>query len=317
VVPGNHDISRPVASSGDIFDKFNEIKQAWVDINREEMQPSVVRTTHIQDANSKATIFSVNSCVGCGEQRYLPESVRDEMQKVLDDYSAKNGVDKAFDLIGEQLDTPAIHDDHIGTIMDSIRQLQKQSEMPIILAHHGLLPQATTRMQIYSELLNSGSVRFSLASHGRPVIYCHGHIHEDPIEIVTHPQQENGRVVMISAPLLKDGFNLINLIFNTEGSSLGCEIFPFRLQNGQIVKKEAIRISLLDGENIIPSGSKLSKALSKTSDVFKRFDEIKNAVDLDDADTADALLELEWMSHLEIRNRKDEHRHWQIRRTLP
>lgn len=317
VVPGNHDIGRNTVDIEDgVYKKFEQIKQAWRDINRVEMQPDSVRTSDIQDSNSKTTIFSVNSCVGCGEQRYLPNDIRVDLQKLLKDYSDKVG-DDAFDLLGEQLDTPAIDDEHLNFIANHIRKLQKLSDVPVLLAHHGLLPQATTRIQIYSELLNSGNVRFALASLERPVIYCHGHIHQDPIEIVTHPQQGIGKIITISAPLFIDGFNLINLIFNDEGLSLGCEVIPFRLKNGSIVESNAIRIPLLASQTIIPPKSILRDALDATTDTIQRFGEITKTLTSDVTNVSNVFLELEWMGLVEIFNRKERPLHWQIRRTTP
>lgn len=317
VVPGNHDISRhAINTSGDIYTKFTAITQAWTDINRTEMQPNVVRTSDIQDDKSKTTIFSVNSCVGCGEQRYLPSNISTELQKLLNEYSVKAG-DKSFDLLGEQLDTPAIDEDHVTFIGDSIRKLQKLSDIPVLLAHHGLLPQATTRIQIYSELLNSGNVRFALARLERPVIYCHGHLHDDPIEVVTHPQTGSGKIISISAPLFTEGFNLINLMFNDDGLSLGCEVIPFRLKNGSIVESNSIRISLLANQNVIPSHGILRNALNATTSAIQRFRDIQNILNSDEASAANAFLELEWMELIAINNRKEKPLHWQIRRTSP
>lgn len=317
VVPGNHDInSSEINISDDIYKKFDAIQQAWVDINRAEMQPKTVRTSDIKDANSMTTIFSVNSCVGIGEYRNLPSSILTGLQKLIVEYSGKEGDSEVFDLFSEKLYTPAVDEKHIELIVDAIRKLQKLSGIPVLLAHHGLLPQATTRVQIYTELLNSGYVRFALASFGRPVIYCHGHLHNDTVEIITHPQQGFGRIITISAPLFIDGFNLVNLIFNDEGLALGCEVIPIRLKNGSIIEDSAIRIPLLVGENIISSDGVLRAALNATNGVTQRFGDIQLPTH-DEESVSDALLELEWMGLVEINNRKEKPLHWQIRRTSP
>ena len=37
-------------------------------------------------------------------------------------------------------------------------------------------------------------------------MYCHGHIHDDPVEVVTTPADSKGGVIIISAPRFSDGF---------------------------------------------------------------------------------------------------------------
>lgn len=318
IVPGNHDISRhAITPDDDIFKKFDEIKQAWLDINQAEMEPSIVRVSEIKDSNSMTRIFSVNSCVGCGEERYLPESIRSKLQQLLDEYSKDKGFNEAFSLVGEQLDTPVIDESHISIISESIRDLQKLSDVPVLLVHHGLLPQTTPRIQIYSELLNSGNVRFALASLDRPVIYCHGHLHNDLVEILTQPQHGSGKIIIISAPLFIDGFNLINLMFNDDGLALGCEVIPYRLENGCIVEKSPIRISLLTDSNAIADNSDLLEVLDATNGKNQRFSQILGSLSSDVIRVSDSLLELEWMGHLEIFNRRENPAHWQIRRVSP
>ncbi|MBZ0105943.1 MAG: metallophosphoesterase [Sulfuricella denitrificans] len=322
VVPGNHDISRHSITAGtDIFKKFEGIRQAWLDIDRTEMQPDRVRVSDIEDPEkSKTRIFSVNSCVGCGEQRYLPESIRSELQALLESYSASSGADTAFDLVGEQLDTPVIDEEHISDISESIRELQKLSDIPVLLAHHGLLPQIIPRLQIYSELLNCGTVRFALTSLGRSIIYCHGHVHADPVEIISQPQHGPGKIIIISAPLLIDGFNVINLIFSEDGVALGCEVVPIRLEHGCIVEKDAIRIPLLTQRHIMPTKSILRDAFDATNSTAQRFKQISESLSSQGSDErliSNALLELEWMGLVEIDNRGEIPIHWQIRRIAP
>ena len=59
--------------------------------------------------------------------------------------------------------------------------------LSVIVAHHNLLPQRLPRLAPYTELVNGGALRASLGELGKPVLYLHGHIHEDPIEILRSP----------------------------------------------------------------------------------------------------------------------------------
>ena len=327
VVPGNHDISRTAVDVSDenIFKKFDDIKNVWQTRGRTEMQPDTVRTTDTTSISNGgiARIFSVNSCVGCGEHRYLGSGLKKAIQQVLSVYASTATPDDAFELIGEQLDTPAIDEDHLAKIESSISELQPLNSVPVLLAHHGLLPQAIPRVQIYSELLNGGRIRFALGSHKRPVIYCHGHLHEDPIEIISTPHDGSGKIIVISAPLFVDGFNIINLIFNNDGVPLGCEVTRFRFENGSVLEKEPARISLLMSPSVIEENSTLRCVLDVIKQTKQRFKTILEAVKsihagrIGDKILSDALIELEWMGLVEIQNRNSECRHWHARRVAP
>lgn len=114
----------------------------------------------------------------------------------------------------------------------------------VIAAHHNLLPQRLTRLAPYTELVNSGTLRASLMAAGRPVIYLHGHIHEDPIEIMAMPAGQ--AVISISAPAAEDGFNLLEFNFTRSGLPLSCHINPWRFNAAGILHRApASTVSLI------------------------------------------------------------------------
>jgi hypothetical protein len=84
----------------------------------------------------------------------------------------------------------------------------------------------------------------------KPVLFLHGHIHDDPIEIVNSPMYRNSKIICVSAPLfipIKEtnikniGFNKIKIIFGDK-VPIGCEIELHRLNGAKMErKKERIR----------------------------------------------------------------------------
>lgn len=107
---------------------------------------------------------------------------------------------------------------------------------------------------MYTELINSGYMREKLLSLGRPILYLHGHIHDNDIEIIQSPIYEDSKIICISAPLLmpiknnknnKFGFNKIKLVFSQSKRPIGCEIEQFKFEDGRI-KTSTSRIRFLN-----------------------------------------------------------------------
>lgn len=119
-----------------------------------------------------------------------------------------------------------------------------------LVAHHGPLPQATPRLGPYTEMINGGQVRRRLLQMNRPVLYLHGHIHEDVVEMVrgsgVAPQATSWPVIIIAAPLLSEGFNRIDVEFASDGRVLGLILQRIRVDArvGSIVRVAPERISI-------------------------------------------------------------------------
>ena len=188
------------------------------------MPLDTIRTGEIYGKQScKALIIAINSCIGCGERKLYPEAIRDAITKFMGTSS-----DKDF----EDLDTPMFQTNNINTLADLIRSVDNKC-IPIILTHHNLLTQNIPRIAMYTELINSGYMRDILISLDRPILYLHGHLHDDPVEIITSPRHKNSKIISISAPLLfpntkyesiKFGFNKIKLVYSQDKTPIGCEI---------------------------------------------------------------------------------------------
>ena len=318
VVPGNHDFERPLAELDDasIFERFEPIRTAWQDLGLPVLVPNAVRTSSVTSGRSSVSIFSINSCIGCGDTRNLPEKVRDDLTAILRPFLARLDEEEVFELLAEQLDTPAVLDEHLNTLERCIAELPN-NQMPVILGHHGILPQARPRLSIYTELLNGGVIRQRLASLNRPVIYCHGHIHLDTVELVSHPRHGDGRLVSISAPLYEQGFNVLSVKFGRSGAPLGCEVLPFRLQDhGGVRQQPVVRIPLQPTPLANVLGDRTtSTALEMLQGGERRFDEIRNEWPTDlprpQRNTLrDVLEDLEWLGLVRVFDRDAEPERW-------
>jgi len=202
-VPGNHDVDRSkIDPAGkDLFGKFEPFSQLWRDSGLPILAVESCRTTRIalhKHKDSGVHVFSLNSSLGCGEKRFLPPEIADNLERILKEYELKVGKPAAFPLLGETLDTPAFDQNTVNGLCDSIRALST-ANIPIVVAHHNILPQALPRLAMYTETINAGIVRSRLSHLQRPVLYCHGHIHDYPLEVIHEPEYMGSRLVCISA----------------------------------------------------------------------------------------------------------------------
>jgi len=228
IVPGNHDVDRnKVQLIDDYIPKFERINVILKELKFPEIPLDGIKFYNYQFNKCSIRFFSINSCIGCGEIRFFEKEITDQLKK-----SKLNK--KNYDI----LDTPLIQSADIEQVKEEIEK--DPNTLPVILAHHNLLPQKKPRIALYAELLNGGYVRDELLKLNRPILFIHGHIHDDPIEVIESPVYKNAKVVCISAPLLfpllnddqtNFGFNKIKLIFTDTGVPLGCEIEKIRSMN--------------------------------------------------------------------------------------
>lgn len=130
-----------------------------------------------------------------------------------------------------QMDTPYVSKRSLATLSDKLRDLAGGAA--IVMAHHNLLPQRVPRLLAYGEMLNAGFLRQMLHASNRNVIYLHGHLHEDPVEVISVPSTEiasrsERKIVSIAAPALKDGFNEITLFFGAENDVFLVRVTKYR-----------------------------------------------------------------------------------------
>lgn len=319
VVPGNHDIDRNEAFFGDhtkMFDLFTEI---WKRRGLDVLEPNVVRASLIDESDCKVQFISLNTCVGCGQTRHYPEFI----SGIID--STIKGMDlndkEKFELFCEKLDTPAACQDDIMKVEEFVNENKECNGVPVILAHHGLLPQSTIRTDIYTEIINGGHIRRVLNTIQYPVIYCHGHIHQDPIEVVTQPKYAKSNLISISAPEYPNGFNLVEVHFGSSGIPLGCNVRPFRTSDYCTVKEESnvrIKFNIFDNlDDYCDDDLKEVYKLIPPEDIrFNDLQQIINATDkiIEELGLVSIVEQLEWLGVLTIDNQKRKYTAWIIRR---
>jgi len=326
VVPGNHDInsSACLKDTSGIYDKFQPLLHQWQIINFDVLSVKDFRKVTIKNCfDCSANIYSINSCLGCWEKDYLPEAVRDKISIFRNEYHKDVDSKIFFQLFGVQLNTPAFNADDINKLSTDI-QNSDNIIFPIVLSHHNILPQTSPRIEIYTELINSGFSRYSFLSCNRPIIYCHGHIHKASVEIVQHPDYVNSKLICISAPKLSNGFNVIDIQYNSQHIPLGCIIYFYDFSEGILKLPKEIRIPF---HNYIEFEKTPNQDLLKIVNLVdksggSRFTALRDAcaTKLDRKPQIDSLanllLEAEWFGFVKIMDRSADAKSWQIKRLL-
>jgi len=328
VLPGNHDVNRDDALIG-IDEKFEHINSALVGMGLPVIEVSRALMISLSRGNSTGVLFALNSCVGCGERRSLPERIGAEIEHLI---SAQIGATPAGPFLFpdmltqyyEQLDTPAFSDSAINSLHDLASE-RRLHDCPvfIVAAHHNLLPQAQPRIAPYSELINGGQMRNLLLEFQRPVIYLHGHTHTSPIEIIHHPTNDSSLLISISAPEMRGGFNVIEILSNKDGRAFGCRVRPFRISDGgKPVERPAIQIPFY--RHVQQAMSQLNGAIIRT--VYESHGPLywpdlcdclhKLGVVLSDGDLEHAIRELSWNRFLTVQNEGAPNTQWRIERPL-
>jgi hypothetical protein len=250
IAPGNHDISRGDWDPADMYVKFKKLK----DILIENGMPTIpvempVRLSIEHPPSSKVVVYCINTCLGCGERRYMPPFMREQFFNKIDSELEANTEDPArfrglLEQIYEQLDTPAVGEHVIAHICAELAT-SSDVDVNVIIGHHNLLPQALPRVDFYTEMLNSGQLRSGLLQSCKPIIFLHGHVHDTPIETIASPVFRHSSIISISAPLLSMGYNVVEIHHSDAGYPLGCLIRCFRHGNfGQVHELSQVRVPL-------------------------------------------------------------------------
>lgn len=325
VVPGNHDIDRDkIDHSSDNFkEKFKTLEEAWNKIGCDFFKHNEINPTTIKlKKNSEVYLFPLNSCIGCGEKRCYPAPIRTALYNALEDYSKKNDEEVSFKLLGEDLDTPAFLENDIDYICDIILKSSEKT-VPILVSHHNLLPQTIPRFDMYTELLNSGFVRSRLGKCSHPVLYCHAHVHSDPIEKIIDLRNNGQPVITISAPQIIEGFNIIEIKFNGDGFPLGCMIELHRIsKDGHVdVKYKNIPFVTPNDSSYLMSQKSRDVYLDISSDTPYRYydllNHIKRTRKISKNVFSNCLVEAEWFGLLNIRNMSEQNKYWHIEKVVP
>ena len=324
VVPGNHDVDRELVDDRDLMAKFAPLEGAWEPKELPVLAARVVHTTVLGDPTTgQLQLTGLNSSIGCGERRLLegglPEEIAAALHQLVSDFAEST----QEDLFGEQseiLDTPAFLEEHVVEVAELVNELSIHA-LPVLVAHHNLVPQALPRLAPYAELVNGGMFRSRLAAAGRPVVYLHGHIHTDPVEVVTQHSPNSGSLILISAPLITKGFNVLHVEYTGPGYPMGLVVECWRVSDdGGVGLRDTIRIPL---ETRIDTAGPITRGLvdALANSPLLRFNELRQrlgatAEGFSDEELADAVLEAEWLGMVNVDDREQEIHRWRIRGRL-
>lgn len=245
IIPGNHDINRELAARPGLAAKFIPLNAALQKFNLPSMPVEESKKIDINIGNIAAHLVLMNSCWGCGSFEFMPTDYAIPFKNFVDAVAGDVGVASNKNFYNRQLDTPAFSERSVASLARFCGDLPADHLM-VIAAHHNLLPQRLMRLAPYTELINSGAVRSMLLDACRPIIYLHGHIHEDPIEIIS--TTSGGALVCISCTAAQDGFNDLEIVFTASGVPLVCHVYPWRFDNGGIFRRGTRRSVSLIGK---------------------------------------------------------------------
>jgi hypothetical protein len=236
IVPGNHDVDRKLALAPGMVTKFKPLQDA---VGAAKLPPLPIEAPvwlHCSEPPCSIRIALLNSCWGCGAKEFIPKEFSDRVaeaiKKAIDDDTSNEAMKAYYD---RQLDTPAFSEDDLYGLIEGASK-HDGTDLLVICAHHNLLPQRLTRLAPYTELVNSGAFRGTLIDLERPIIYLHGHIHEDPIEVLQRPGSYP--LVCISAPEASKGFNVLEALFTKDGIPLSVRIVPWRFDKSGFLRAQ-------------------------------------------------------------------------------
>ena len=326
-VPGNHDVDRTRCPSAPTarLDKFEQYMTLLLSRGHQNHSTNEISIIDISKDGASALIHGINTCLGCGEFLSFPTELKNDLVSHLAHVIKPDATQEATEVVSkfldltERLDAPLVDGDILQRLDSSLDRYmhERTGAVQLVVGHHNLLPQTVPRVAPFGELVNSGELRSFLATKNAPILYLHGHIHNDPLEIVFSQSNPASCVISISAPEFIDGYNVIELHFDEEGTPLGLVVQTIRQdQVGRISRPEPRRIPFRQGPHRIAAITYIAreifyKTFSKNTqlhfnDVVREYPgEDENKIEL-------ALLELEWLGLIQIANRTRAPKHWNI-----
>lgn len=329
ITPGNHDVVRNHTLDVSLIDKFRPFQDIH---SKHSIRPLPVGAPEIMKhgvgATSSLDIALVNSCVGCGERKLLPNGVRDALIAEIERQVAASAGDKSKILeilyrSTQSIDTPMIDASNLIDVDRWIRNLP-QTTLPVICAHHNFLPQGRPRVDAYTDLLNAGALRRMMLDENRPVVFLHGHIHDDPVDVISDPRNPHSTVVSISAPLMRDGFNLVTIAYSPNGVPVGCRITGCRLDDNGRYEEHRSMIPLWRGHTLASVLSQDARQIlelleigheyypNRLREVFRK----KRKDDIEPGVLKDRVEELEWLGLVTVEWAFDGEDGWRVRKAL-
>lgn len=234
IVPGNHDIDRNLAKLPSMTAKFGPLNAALSAAGLGQIPVDRSLVSHVGPTDAGCTLVLMNSCWGCGAVEYIPVEFRVSVGAAIEAAIVAGDSKVLNAYYDRQFDTPAFSDSSISQLVEFAGLLPREQQL-VVVAHHNLLPQRLTRLAPYTELVNSGAVRSSLMEAKRPILYLHGHIHTDPVEVLSVPGGDV--LVCISAPAAEAGFNVVEVVFTRSGNPLVGHVIPWTFDLSAVLRQ--------------------------------------------------------------------------------
>lgn len=255
-VPGNHDVSLADARKLGPINKFDHLVNAFHDCDWNDPPVESCLFKVITGENgAKIDVFLINTAIGSMSVHLLPVEIgsqfnRENLDESAVEFLSQDTDERAQPDLGgalrpksrrqqlDQLDTPYVAKNAFSSMLDFISQIE--ADTALVCAHHNLLPQRTPRITPYAEMLNAGLLRDCLLRTNKNIIYLHGHIHEDPVEVIYKPvpygrNKKYTSILMVAAPPIWDGFNEVSFFCDSNSEIFLVRITEYRPdRNGNI-----------------------------------------------------------------------------------
>jgi 3',5'-cyclic AMP phosphodiesterase CpdA len=263
-VPGNHDVSKDDAVNLGEVGKFRPLERAYQSVNW-AMPPvlNYIKQRLRPEDGDEIPIYLLNSSIGSWSKALFPDGLRelvfaDDPNPIrigdttpFEDLATKREPARTrTEQVYEQLDTPYFRAVDMQAIAEDIEQ---HKNLAVVVAHHNILPQYLPRVSHFGEVLNAGYARQLLLATGAKVLYLHGHIHTDPIEIVSVPD-DDGAIISIAAPVLWKGFNVITVFQHAGGTPFAVKIIEHRIESGRFQKRSKLVPLTSDKAELLKKG---------------------------------------------------------------
>ncbi len=344
VVPGNHDVSRDDAKEFGTLGKFAHFREAAENLDWASPPVEGACTFDLFAAGSSTeplTTILVNSSIGSQSLHLLAPEIEKSIVEseggsrqpvVILSESIINGGSEAPDFGGARtsgqslseqryrhLDTPYVSKEAMSNVIQT--SSAASSGTVLMCAHHNLLPQRIPRISPYAEMLNAGFFRSALLDTNKNYVYLHGHIHDDPIEVIERPSERFGNIrsnaiITISAPPIWQGYNEVALFHDQSGDVFLIRVTLYRLNASGFVgnfSDQDTRFIPLVGRNEVLLTSKMIKLWEHLRNNTRTFPEIVQSLShFEEDELENALMAIFCAGLIEIKNLGLPRHRWRI-----
>ncbi|SDY65637.1 metallophosphoesterase family protein [Citreimonas salinaria] len=344
VVPGNHDVNRNDAQRLGTLGKFAHFREAAEGLGWSSPPVEGARCLKLGKGKTDSEplpLILINSSIGSQSLHALAPSIENSVTesergdgapvKILSDSLINDGSETpdfggattTGHTLTEQryrhLDTPYISKEAMANTIQAASSAKGSTIL--MCAHHNLLPQRVPRISPYAELLNGGHFRSALLDTNKNFIYLHGHIHDDPIEIIERPSAKIGdtrkcTIITISAPPIWKGYNEIALFHDQSGDVFLVRVTLYRLNPSGFISNftdQDTRFIPLVGRSEMLVSNSANKLWEYVKQQTRSFPEIENSSSAPNGDELEnTLMALFCGGFVDIKNLGLPRHRWRI-----